>query len=238
MSRQDLLSSVSQYGLFSMRYFQFSNPNKLLKQRRRDEFGLAIRSLFLRYLIKVESREMQRIFDEEQLHDLSCGSKGFDFNTHHIHGIDIGGTNYNPELTSEINKVFLPAREMRHFSHRTYPAIVFGRRMEYFLREKEQHGQLDKTFRKLFSGYLVFMPVDLHETLEQKLIYPSITEARKNGEQRVLLPYTTRLLISPKSKEYCAMKESGAISPSIRKITSQGPINSPAVGDNSNQRAE
>ena len=208
MSRKELLSSVSQHGLFSMRYFPLVHPSEVAKQRQRDEFGLAIRSTFLRYLIKVESREMKRLFTESELHDLSCGSID-NFNIHHIRGINIGGKNYNPKFTTPIGQIFLPDREVKGLSHRVYPFIVFKRRLERFLREKEERGQLKKTFENLFAGHLVLMPKALHEKLERQLIWPAIVEADEMQEKRILLPYTTRLFISPLSKEYKAMSKDG-----------------------------
>lgn len=243
MSRKDLLSSVSQHGLFSMRYFPIVHPSMVAKQRRRDEFGLAIRSIFLRYLIKIEEREMNRIFTESQLHDLSCGSID-DFNIHHIRGINIGGTNYNPEFTPAIDRIFLPNREVKGLSHRVYPFIVFRRRLEHFLQEKEERGQLKKTFENLFGGHLVFMPKALHEKLEKQLIYPSVVAATEARDKKILLPYTTRVFISPLSKEYNALVKDGVTQfhptqqpTAPQKISSHNlPIPDPNCADEGNER--
>jgi len=208
MSRKSLLSSVSQHGLFTMRYFPMVHPSEVSRQRMRDEFGLAIRSIFLRYLIKVESREMRRLFTQAELHDLSCGSID-NFNIHHIRGINIGGTNYNPKFTTAISRIFLPNRDVSGLPHRVYPFIVFRRRLERFLQEKEERGQLRKTFENLFAGHLVLMPKALHEKLERQLIYPSIVAADEARDKKILLPYTTQLFISPLSKEYSALSKDG-----------------------------
>ena len=211
MSDKSLLSSVSQYGLFSLRYFPFSNTSRVGKERRRNEFGLAIRHLFLRFLIKVESQAMRRLFTESELNDIAHGSID-NFNIHHIRGINIGGRNFNTDLLPEINKIYLSKDEVSGLSHRDWEPVVLGRRMEHYLRNQERRGHLKTAFQNLFAGYLVFLPRELHQKIEDEIITPAIEDAQENYKPQILLPYTTQLLIDPKSKAYKKLIKEGLVS--------------------------
>ena len=193
-------------------------------------------------LILREVTKCQRsaIFTESQLYDLSCGSVD-NFDIHHVLGINIGGTNYDPKFIEEINQVFLSKREMKGLSHNTNEPAIFKKKLEHFLEMKEEQGQLKKTFENLFAGHLVLIPKALHEKLEKQLIHPSIVEASEARNKQILLPYTTRVFISPLSKEYNAMAKDGVTqfppSTAPQKISSHhSPISDPEHIDEGNVR--
>ena len=165
MSHEDLLSSVSQYGLFSLRYSPVVNTSRVAKERRRNEFGLAIRHLFLRFLTKVESRTIQRLFTEAEINDIAHGSIDT-FNVHHLRGLDIGGRNFNPDFIPDIKRIHLSNREVSGISlHCDWEHIVFGRRMEHYLEMQERRGQLKSAFHNLFAGNLIGSGFELLESL-------------------------------------------------------------------------
>ena len=176
----------------------------------RREFYYAVRHVFLEYLPLVDKENMEKIFSQSQLDVMrKYKSTPEKWNVHHQKSISWGGRNFNPELLEDIKKYPLTEEQKKSFDKElaiilediknfTFPEEVINEDKDFlecsniltlrfqmynYLKDAQAQNKLEKTFCKLFKGFLILLPKEKHDKLEsfiklQKSALAPVTEGR------------------------------------------------------------
>lgn len=129
-------------------------------------FDRSIRPIFLKYLLKAYPEVSGQLFNDENLNRMKDGKNPQGWTIHHQKPLLLGGKHMQGSFYNDIRKQALP--EGTSLSSEE----TFKIQLDSYLAQKEKEGTLKQTMNGIFSGYIVLIPHNLHEALENDIIEP------------------------------------------------------------------
>ena len=136
------------------------------RNRERYFFDRSIRPIFLKYLLKAYPEVSGQLFNDENLNRMKDGKNPQGWTIHHQKPLLLGGKHMQGSFYNDIRKQ--PLLEGTSLSSEE----TFKIQLDSYLAQNEKEGTLKQTMNRIFSGYIVLIPHNLHEALENDIIKP------------------------------------------------------------------
>ena len=188
------LSQEHKLGLFQLKNVNRPPQRAERVEDLRQDFSLGIRAAFLRYLPQVDPQAFFRLFNQEQRNLIEMGFQPTGWNIHHQQPLQWGGRNFNPAFAAEISQIKLTKEQEKKCQKDkgTYHARKQALQLSIYLKKAQENNHLKKTFLDLFNGYLILLPEETHNALENQYLQPQAipmqrdeAKKRENGTNEV-----------------------------------------------------
>lgn len=182
--QRELLQKIAHNTHFHLCTVPFERTDVSTFKKIRSEFNDAIRPVFLKYLVKVESRFISSHFSPEEHDKMAQGYLPFGWTVHHQKSISCGGLNMAKEYYPRIRKMTLTPDEMVLLPEdvEKQANYILACQLNRFLAVKEKSGSLTSTFYKMFQRYLILLPQALHQALEDSFLTPQKKQLSFGGD--------------------------------------------------------
>ena len=141
----------------------------------RNEFVHCVRPMFLKYLLHVDKKTMDKYFSKEDKDKILAGFVPKDWSVHHQKPLSWGGWNFNPEMIDKIHATPLTKEQENECLNCSYEKdLRFRYQIDNFLSLAQRRGRLEKTFTKLFRNHLILLPNHIHTQLEDGYLMPQV----------------------------------------------------------------
>ncbi len=145
-------------------------------KRHREEFGVAIKPIFLKYLPIVDPSSVQKIFSKAQIEELKKGRSPMNWNVHHQKPLILGGRNFEPYFEDKIRSQKLSEAQQKEVDKAEFPELkTLYFQLDNYLQKSLSQKRLEKDFSYLFRGHLILIPISVHEKFETEFLQPQQT---------------------------------------------------------------
>lgn len=151
----------------------------------RKEFVHCIRPMFLKYLLQVDKKTMDKHFNDEDKARILAGFVPKGWSVHHQKPLSWGGRSFNPDMEKKIRAV--PLNEEQEIECLNCPYekdLRFRYQIDNFLCKAQKKGNLERVFIKLFKNYLILLPHAFHSKLEDNFLMPQTEYITKLKSQQ------------------------------------------------------
>lgn len=197
LAQRELLLKIANKSHFHLCSMPFERTSVPVFKKIRNEFNLAVRPMFLKYLAKVEAQFIATHFSEENQNRMKQGYLPIGWTVHHQRAISCGGLNMTKDYYPRIRKMTLTKEEMVLLPEdpEEKDNYILACQLNRYLSIKEKSGLLKSTFFKMFQRHLILLPQALHVALEEAFLTPQ----KKHLSAEINAPLARKLFHFPSS---------------------------------------